>query len=139
MKKIIVASAIASLFLGGCTMRVADLTMASTKNYNLVSSGFVKGERVQGEDTAPVVVFPLGIPNMKTAIDRAIEKNKCSVALTDVVITQLNQAFVFGRIGYRVEGTQVIDTTQPNCGRVSSKLADLSKEKPLMLSPAPRN
>ena len=76
---------------------------------------------------------------MKTAIDRAIEKNKCSVALTDVVITQLNQAFIFGRIGYRVEGTQVIDTTQPNCGRVSSKLADLSKEKPLMLSPAPRN
>lgn len=139
MKKLFVAAGIASLLLGGCTIRVADLTMASTKNYNLVSSGFVKGERVQGEDTAPVVIVPLGIPNMKTAIDRAIEKNKCSVALTDVVITQLNQQFIFGRIGYRVEGTQVIDTTQPHCGRSSSNLADLNKERPLMLSPAPRN
>jgi hypothetical protein len=37
------------------------------------------------------------------------------VALSDVVITQLNQAFIVGQIGYRVEGTQVIDRSQPEC------------------------
>lgn len=101
--------------LSGCAVRVADLTVASTKNYNLNSNQFVKGERVTADDSVPVVLFPLGIPNMKTAMDKAIEKNKCSVALTDVVITSLNYAFLVGKIGYRVEGTQVIDTSQSNC------------------------
>ncbi|WP_088458563.1 hypothetical protein [Acinetobacter soli] len=116
MKKIMVLGLILSTFtFSGCAIRMADLTVASTKNYNMNSNQFVKGERVQGEDKVPVVLFPLGIPNFKTAVDRAIEKNPCSVALSDVVITQLNQAFLVGQIGYRVEGTQIIDTAQPNC------------------------
>ncbi|RSZ23649.1 hypothetical protein [Acinetobacter bereziniae] len=121
------------LILSGCSVRMADLTVASTKNYNLNSNKFIKGERVVADDSVPVILFPLGIPNMKTAMDKAIEKNKCSVALTDVVITSLNQAFIVGKIGYRVEGTQVLDTSQPNCGK-SSHLEDLSNEKPLILS-----
>lgn len=115
MKKILAGIALGSLMLSGCAVRVADLTVASTKNYNLNSNQFVKGERVTADDSVPVVLFPLGIPNMKTAMDKAIEKNKCSVALTDVVITSLNYAFLVGKIGYRVEGTQVIDTSQSNC------------------------
>ena len=116
MKKIMMISLMASSFVfSGCAVRVADLTVASTKNYNMNSNQFVKGERVKGEDKVPVVLFPLGIPNFKTAVDLAIEKNPCSVELSDVVITQLNQAFIFGQIGYRVEGTQIIDTAQPNC------------------------
>lgn len=96
---------------------IQDMTVASTKNYNLNSNQFVKGERVKGEDKVPVVLFPLGIPNFKTAIDRAIEKDSCAVALSDVVITQLNQAFLVGQIGYRVEGTQIIDRSQPACNK----------------------
>ncbi|EPF71615.1 hypothetical protein [Acinetobacter rudis] len=116
MKNLLVVAAIGlGLTLSGCSIRMADLTVASTKNYNLNSNQFVKGERVTADDSVPVVLFPLGIPDMKTAMDKAIEKNKCSVALTDVVITSLNHAFLFGKIGYRVEGTQVLDTSQPNC------------------------
>ena len=96
-------------------MRKADMTNASTKNYNLNSNNFVKGERVVAVDKVPVVLFPLGVPNMKTALDKAIEKNQCSVALSDVVITTLNLAFIVGQIGYKVEGTQVLDLNQPNC------------------------
>lgn len=121
------------LTASGCSVRMADLTVASTKNYNLNSNQFVKGERVTADDSVPVVLFPLGIPNMKTAMDKAIEKNKCSVALTDVVISSLNHAFIVGKIGYRVEGTQVLDTSQPNCKR-GGGLADLNNEKPLILS-----
>jgi len=97
VKKILAGIALGSLMLSGCAVRVADLTVASTKNYNLNSNQFVKGERVTADDSVPVVLFPLGIPNMKTAMDKAIEKNKCSVALTDVVITSLNYAFLVGK------------------------------------------
>ena len=76
-KALILGAVVSTVIMSGCAVRMADMTIASSKNYNLNSNNFVKGERVQGEDTAPVVVFPLGSPNMKTAIDRAIEKNKC--------------------------------------------------------------
>lgn len=116
MKKLLISIlATSTIFATGCSVRMADMTVASTKNYNLNSNQFVKGQRVIGEDKVPVVLFPLGIPNFKTAIDRAIEKDRCAVALSDVVITQLNQAFIVGQIGYRVEGTQVIDRSQPEC------------------------
>ncbi|MCY6411754.1 hypothetical protein QTA56_06320 [Acinetobacter sp. VNH17] len=116
MKKFLaLATVTAMLFSTGCAVRIADMTVASTKNYNINSNQFIKGQRVIGEDKVPVILFPLGMPNFKTAIDRAIEKNPCSVALSDVVITQLNQAFLVGQVGYRVEGTQIIDLSQPNC------------------------
>jgi len=107
--------AVTTIAVSGCSIRMADMTVASTKNYNINSNQFVKGQRVTGEDKVPVFLFPLGIPNFKTAIDKAIEKEPCSVALSDVVITQLNHAFLVGQIGYRVEGTQIIDLSQPNC------------------------
>lgn len=118
MKKVL-AVALGALLLSGCTIRVADMTVGSTKNYNLNSAKFVKGQRVIGEDKAPVVIFPLGIPNVKTAMDRAIEKNNCAVALSDVVVSQLNHSFLFGMIGYRIEGTEIIDRSQPGCENAS--------------------
>ncbi|WP_259678784.1 hypothetical protein, partial [Klebsiella pneumoniae] len=90
MKKVI-ALALGALLLSGCTVRVADLTVASTKNYNLNGGKFYKGKRVTAEDSYPVIIFPLGIPNVKTAADRAIEKDRCAVGLSDVVVTQLKE------------------------------------------------
>ncbi|OXY81317.1 hypothetical protein [Oceanimonas doudoroffii] len=117
MKKAIIVATLSALSLSACSMRVADMTVGSTKNYNINAAKFVKGERVKGEDTYPVILFPLGIPNVKTAMDKAIETDKCAVGLTDVVVTQLNHAFIVGSIGFRVEGDQIIDTTQPGCNR----------------------
>ncbi|HDJ1442375.1 TPA: hypothetical protein PPN70_004845 [Serratia rubidaea] len=114
MKKLL-AIALGALLLSGCTVRVADMTVGSTKNYNLNAAKFEKGQRVTGEDKAPIVIFPLGIPSVKTAMDRAIEKDKCAVGLSDVVIYQLNHAFLFGTYGYRVEGTQILDRSQTDC------------------------
>ncbi|MEN4633733.1 hypothetical protein ABEG70_01415 [Pantoea agglomerans] len=114
MKKVL-AVALGALLLSGCTVRVADMTVASTKNYNLNAAKFEKGARVTGEDKAPIIIFPLGIPNVKTAMDHAIEKDKCAVGLSDVVIYQLNHAFLFGTYGFRVEGTQIIDKSQMGC------------------------
>ncbi|APO81775.1 MULTISPECIES: hypothetical protein [Pseudomonas] len=115
MKKAIFTVIVAAAVASGCTVRVADMTVASTKNYNINSSKFVKGSRVTGEDTYPVILFPFGIPNMKTAMDNAIQKDGCAVGLSDVVMSQLNHAFLVGSIGYRVEGDLIIDTSRPGC------------------------
>ena len=117
MKKAVLAVIAAAALVSGCTVRVADMTVASTKNYNLNSSKFVKGARVIGEDNYPVIIFPTGIPNMKTAMDHAIQKDECAVGLTDVVMSQLNHSFLFGMIGFRVEGDLIIDTSRPGCER----------------------
>ncbi|MNQ88335.1 hypothetical protein D3C85_1035920 [compost metagenome] len=115
MKKAALAVIAAAVLASGCTVRVADMTVASTKNYNINSSKFVKGARVTGEDNYPVIIFPTGIPNMKTAMDHAIQKDECAVGLTDVVMSQLNHSFLFGMIGFRVEGDLIIDTSRPGC------------------------
>lgn len=117
MKKAVLAVIAAAAVISGCTVRVADMTVASTKNYNINSSKFVKGARVIGEDNYPVIIFPTGIPNMKTAMDHAIQKDECAVGLTDVVMSQLNHSFLFGMIGFRVEGDLIIDTSRPGCER----------------------
>lgn len=116
MKKLTLAIILSAVAISGCTVRTADMTVASTKNYNINSTKFIKGKRVIGEDTYPVILFPLGIPNIKSAMDKAIEQDKCAVALSDMVISQLNHSFLVGRFGYRAEGNLIIDTTQPGCG-----------------------
>lgn len=115
MKKTALAVILSAVFSSGCTVRVADMTVGSTKNYNLNSAQFVKGSRVTGEDNIPVILFPLGVPNLKTAMDKAIEKDRCAVGLSDVVISQLNHSFIFGTYGARVEGNLIIDASQPGC------------------------
>lgn len=118
MKKILMVT-FGVLLLAGCTVRVADLTMASTKNYNFNGGPFMKGKRVTAEDSYPVFLFPAGIPNVKTAMDRAIESNKCAVGLADVVVTRLNHAFIFGRVGVQTEGNLIIDRSLPGCENAS--------------------
>lgn len=117
MKKIISLAVImaAVATMTGCTTRVVDLTVASTKNYNINSNKFVMGKRVTGEDKKPVVIFPLGIPSVKDATDRAIQQDKCAVGLSDVAVYDLQHHFLFGSFGYRVEGTQIIDRGLPGC------------------------
>lgn len=116
MNKAKLAMILGAIVMSGCTVRVADMTVGSTKNYNINAAKFVKGKRVTGEDTYPVILFPLGIPNVKTAMDNAIEQDKCAVGLSDVVVSQLNHSFLVGKIGYRIEGDLIIDATQPGCG-----------------------
>ena len=90
----------------GCTQRLVDFTAISTKNVKMASSEV--GSRVEGADCVPVVFFPLGQPNMKEAIDRAIEKSGANYdALIDGVVYAKVQSFVFGRVCYTVEGTPI--------------------------------
>ncbi|MFZ2603484.1 MAG: hypothetical protein WAX79_05750, partial [Candidatus Omnitrophota bacterium] len=53
-----------------------------------------------------------GVPNIKTAIDKAIESVPGAVALLDGVVSQKSfYILLFGGYGYIVEGTPLIDPT----------------------------
>lgn len=94
------------VFLAGCTIRLVDFTVISSKNVKLPTKA--RGKRVTGTDCIPVVVVPFGIPNMKEAIDKAIEDaGEDYDALVDGVLYQLNHFFIVGQMCYKVEGTPI--------------------------------
>ncbi|MCD9516854.1 hypothetical protein GLP21_19470 [Photobacterium carnosum] len=116
MKKIIPIILISSaLLLTGCAQRVADFTLASTKNVNLNNGHFVEGPRVIGEDQKIIIIVPLGIPSIKEAADQAIEKDKCAVGLTDVTADSEFFSFLFGYVKYTIEGNLLIDKSKSGC------------------------
>jgi len=98
----------------GCATRLTDFTIISTKNIDLArGADFKRGaSRVEGEDKYSIIIFiPTGTPNIKEAIDKAIESVPGAIALLDGVITQ--KAFwipyIYGEVSYVVEGTPLID------------------------------
>ncbi|WP_224959401.1 hypothetical protein [Geomonas subterranea] len=113
-----------SMFLFGCTSRITDFTILSTKSMDLSRSAeFVRTEkRVEGEDTKYIIVIiPTGIPNVKESVDRAIENEPGAVALLDGVIE--HEAFyfpyIFGFETFRAKGTPLTDPK-----RMASKSTD---------------
>ena len=98
------------LFAMGCTSTIGDFTLLTSKNINLANFSatdeLASSEVVVGEDSADIIcIFPTGIPNLKEAVDRAIEKND-SRLLTNV---RLKYSFfyipyIYGQEKYTVEG-----------------------------------
>lgn len=116
VKKLALSIAIAStVLLSGCAQRIADFTLASTKNVELNNGEFITGKRVIGDDTKAIVIFPLGVPSIKEAADKAIEKDKCAVALTDVTADSEFFSFLVGYVKYEIEGNLVIDKSKKGC------------------------
>lgn len=110
------------LVFNGCTQRIIDFTIISSKQMNMKIDESGKGERVVGKDGVYWITFiPLGIPNLKEAVDRAIESAGPGYdALIDGVIYAENWwAVVTGYNGYKVEGTPV---------KSSKIIAELIKE-----------
>ena len=113
MKKLVLGFALA-MAISGCTTRLVDFTIISSKTIDLSRGAeFKRGkERVNGEDMAHIIIFiPTGIPNAKEAMDRAIESVPGAVALLDGVITQefFYFPYIYGYSKYIVEGTPLID------------------------------
>lgn len=104
--KLIAVLITASLFLTGCTVRVVDFTMISTKNLRVPTKE--RGPRTTGESCVFVFFIPLGAINMKEAIDNAIENAGPEYdALVDGVVYNVNKSFIIGQICIKVEGTPV--------------------------------
>lgn len=100
--------------LSSCTHRLTDFTVISTKNVpiGVGPKELVKADvRVKGVDKKHVVLFiPLGTPNLKEAIDKAIESYPGAIGLTDgVVKSSWWDALLYGQQKYIVEGTPLLD------------------------------
>ena len=96
------------LMLSSCVTRIADLTLVSTKNIDLSDTQLDarKGQRQTGEDCRLFLLgIPFGLPNLKEAVDEALEKGKGNV-MVDEVTEVKNTWIVLGNIiCYHVEGT----------------------------------
>jgi hypothetical protein len=96
----------------GCVQRIGDFTLLSSKNVDLSRLGTAtkSPNRVTGEDAKEIIfVIPTGVPSVKEAIDRAIESEPGSVALSDATIkySSFYIPYIFGRNAFTVEGTPV--------------------------------
>ncbi|HVO22361.1 MAG TPA: hypothetical protein VMW56_01890 [Candidatus Margulisiibacteriota bacterium] len=97
-----------ALLVCGCSVRMLDFTLLSSKNVEMRIPPEAKGKRVTGTDMVVVVLLPFGIPNLKEAVDRAIESAGPGYdALIDGVVYNEQYAFLIGQVGYKVEGTPV--------------------------------
>ena len=94
----------------GCSARLLDFTIISSKNVNMQVPDASKGNRVTGVDKVTSILgIPLGTANLKEAVDRAIEKAGPGYdALVDGVIYAVSKFYIlFGSSGYQVEGTPI--------------------------------
>jgi len=116
MKKNVCVLVLVILFVGvtGCSQRLVDFTIISSKNIDLSqAANFKRGQdRVEGKDVTHIIIFiPTGVPNAKEALDRAIESVPGAIALVDGVITAHSWyiPYIYGRSWYVVEGTPLIN------------------------------
>ncbi len=98
-----------TLLATGCSRRMIDFTVISSKNTQLQIPTEAMGSRVEGVDEVWIFIIPFGTPNLKEAVDRAIENAGPGYdALTDGVIYQTTAYFVIAaKIGYKVVGTPI--------------------------------
>jgi len=108
-------TALAALLLcGGCVTRLADLTVASTKNIDIKKSLHRVDETVRntGRDRRHIILFiPTGAANMKEAADEAIEKSPGAVGLSNATIKfgWWWIPYIYGQFWYEVEGNPVFE------------------------------
>ena len=99
MKKLFILVLMLSVtaMFSACSTRIVDFTVISSKNASV--SGKV-GKRVKGSDGTCAFLYP----NMKEALDRAIEQEPGADALVDGVV-YYKSYYVWH--AYEVEGTAV--------------------------------
>ena len=96
--------------VSGCTQRMIDFTVISSKNMQLQVPSEATGPRVEGQDMVWWFFFiPLGNPNLKEAVDRAIEQAGPGYdALIDgVIYRKAYYFFVTATHGFKVVGTPI--------------------------------
>ena len=116
MKKITVLlfALILPLLFSNCTRRLVDFTIISTKNIDLSKGAtFVRGKnRVEGKDMVHwIIIIPTGKPNIKEAVDKAIESTPGCIALLDGVLYSKLWwiPLIYGQQYFLVVGTPLID------------------------------
>jgi len=102
----LVMLAFISILATGCSMRIGDFTVGSSKNLGLLAN---KGDHVEGEDCSNNLLglIPLGgptVPSFKTAVDRALERAKGDVIADAILWDTSLVTIIFNQHCFKVEG-----------------------------------
>lgn len=113
-KKAVLLVSLAGLALAGCTNRLADVTYISTKaiNQGQLSTATTDNVRATGEDMKQIIIIiPTGTPDIKEAIDQAIETKPCGIALKDATLTSHSWyiPYIYGQQKLVAEGKVLED------------------------------
>lgn len=110
---LITLAVLSATLASGCTRRMIDFTVISGKNVALQRSAEDAAQRAEGKDQVYWLFWiPLGQPDLKEAVDRAIEAAGPQYdALIDGVVYSYNYWFVVsGMSGFKVVGTPVVSS-----------------------------
>jgi hypothetical protein len=112
------AALIFVLLMGGCTTRIGDFTIMSSKNIDLSRVGefYRSATTVQGSDSVITVLFFFPVSSkttdLKTAMDNALSKIPGSQAIVDVRFSRRKLNFVLFQIEtFIVSGNVLFDPT----------------------------
>lgn len=101
---------IVSVCLSGCSMRMGDLTVVSSRNVSLDKvdlDSMPQVGGVTGKDVKFVVLFiPIGFPHLENAIDDALDKGNGDVMI-DCVVKTTYWWFLIGQSGIEVKGNVI--------------------------------
>lgn len=107
MHRTIALAVVAVFALGmfaGCTQRIGDFTLISTKNVD-IGGKYKKMARHNGKDTKHVILgIPLGTPDLKQAVDNCIEAGNGELITNAVLEYNWWTAIVYGQMTYSVVG-----------------------------------
>ncbi len=111
------ASLVCLLAISGCSLRIADMSLISTRNVNLdrVDIDTLEGTQVEGSDSGWIFLFiPFSFPHLENAIDVALNRAGGDL-MTDAVVHASGWWFIVGQQTIRVEGT-VVNTRRSSRG-----------------------
>lgn len=105
------------LLVSGCVTRLGDFTVGSTKNMDIKKTLHRTDETVRNiglDKKYIIIIFPTGQPNIKEAMDEAIEKSRGAVGLSNVTVKYgwWYIPYIYGEFWYEVEGNPVFESEQ---------------------------
>ena len=102
---------ICMFLISGCSLRLADFSVISTKNVNLDKvdlDAMPQTKGVRGVDSNFMFLFiPFGFPHIENAIDEALEKGGGDVMIDTVLYSKGWSILLIGQNTLEVKGTVV--------------------------------
>ena len=112
--KLIIAAVLIAFSFTSCITRLGTFSVISTKNIDWSrANNYTRStiNKKKGKDLAHIIIFiPTQFnPTIEDAVDQAIEKVPGGVALVDAVVRYREWWFLYGQVGYSIEGTVLVD------------------------------
>lgn len=124
--RIPVALAAAAVILSGCSQRIGDFTLISTKNVDIGGKYRKLEQRYTGEDVKmTILTIPIGVPDLKQAVDNCIEAGKGELLSNAVVESSFWTVILYGEMKYVVKGDVWVRASTSAVPDGSAELYDL--------------